>query len=93
MKTVKIKVYCKKVEWNGKVFYTYYCKNKNGEYMTVKFTQKCTDAISIPHQNFICEVDNFSANVDRNGKYPCLWVKKCKVITVYDNVNLEDFFE
>lgn len=89
MKTIKIKVYCKKVEWNGKVFYTYYCKNKNGEYMSVRFTKD----VEIPTQNFVCEIDNKGANIQRNEKYPILWVKNCKVITVYDNVNLEDFFE
>lgn len=89
MKTVKIKVYCKKVEWNGKVFYAYYCKNKNGEYMSVRFTK----GIEIPTQNFVCEIDNKNANIERNDKYLILWVKQCKVITVYDNVNLEDFFE
>ena len=93
MKKTKITIYAKEIKKDDKTFITYYAKDKNGRYLTVRFTKECYEDDGIPANNFICEIDDLSANISENDGYFILWVKECKVLKVFENVRLEDFFE
>ena len=65
----------------GKKFNVFKAVQKNGRFIDCKFRRDVKD---LPTEICIINVDTKEMNVDRNRKYPVLWVKKINSILPID---------
>lgn len=59
---------------DGKKFYAYRAKQKDGNYITMKFTRECGEPQS-DSDTFVIIIDTNNMNVSRKKFYPEIWVK------------------
>ena len=71
MKRLEIKVE-EKLTREGKKFNAYKALQKNGKWMDLKFRKEVTP----PKTSCFIEVEETKMNIDRNRKYPVLWVSE-----------------
>ena len=66
-----------KIEHEGKKFNAYKTFQKNGKKIDVKFTR---DVKNAPEENCIIVVEAGKMNLDKNRRFPCLWVREIKEV-------------
>lgn len=88
----KIEVYSvKEVSTNdGKKFKTYKAVTKSGKLIDLKFTRDC---VGIPAKPCYIYVRPEMMNVQKNLKYPCLWVKAIEKAEDFPSKLDEDLFD
>lgn len=78
MKTQQIELIVKELKTKeGKAFRAYKAVTVDGKLMDVSFTREVKN---LPEKNCIIEVANENMNLDKNRKFPKLWVKKIESI-------------
>lgn len=81
---------------NGNKFNVYKTETKEHKLMDIKFTRAVKD---IPTSTGILLVDSNNMSIDKNRKYPCLWVKEIEDFKPFESneeKNLEilnEFFD
>lgn len=80
-----------KIEYEGKKFNAYKTFMANGKKIDVKFTR---DVKVTPDENCVIVVEHDNWNIDRNRKYPCIWVKGIKEVKPIETTrNKEEDYE
>ncbi len=74
---IELEIVVTKIEYEGKKFNAYKTFQNNGKKIDVKFTK---DVKNQPDENCIILVEAGKMNIDKNRRYPCVWVREIKEI-------------
>lgn len=88
---IKVEVSTKEVtKKDGTTFLAFKGLTKKGWY-DLKFKQNCEN---VPTHNCIIYVEKSKINVNRQGKYPVIWVETvAEIEEIKYNQNVEDYFD
>lgn len=100
VKTLKIKVYVKEVNHNGKKFLTYKAITKDDKFIDLRFTRECDSKrpqmgcyIVVPADKINLAKDYIKT--DKGQTYDCFWVSEIIDTIPFksNDEHLSDFFE